>query len=95
MTVPKYTPGPWDRQKIPNDPCCHECAVETEDGEHIADVAHEHDASIIAAAPELAEALLALVNRRDRAAHVMGGNPDGSDGRYVKARAALRKAGVL
>ena len=62
------------------------------DGGAVADTCA--DAALIAAAPELAEALLEVVQRRERAAANVGGSPDGSDGRYVRARAALKKAGV-
>lgn len=44
------------------------------------------------AAPDLLEALKELVERRERACAQVGGHPDGSDGRYARARAAIAKA---
>jgi chromosome segregation ATPase len=45
----------------------------------------ERDGTILA----LREALSELVSRRERACEEVGGNPDGSDGRYSRARNAL------
>jgi hypothetical protein len=46
----------------------------------------------IDAADDLYEALAEIVGRRESACRAAGGNPDGSDGRYARARAALAKA---
>lgn len=59
----KHTPAPWKVEPEPNDGCCHECAVRSEERDeiwlakyHIADIANEKDASLIVSAPELLEA---------------------------------------
>jgi hypothetical protein len=41
---------------------------------------------------DLYGALRELVERRERACRDMGGNPNGSDGRYARAHAALARA---
>jgi hypothetical protein len=90
----KWTRGPWlvDGE----DEAIREAAT----GMLIADAevgpaAHDErraNGFLIVATPDLYEALRVLVDRRERACREHGGSPDGSDGRYARARAALAKA---
>lgn len=98
-----WTPGPWKAERVSTTEI--EVGAETPRG-HLS-VAWVHlgakptareiedgtaDGALLAAAPDLYEALEALVRRRDEACRIAGGNIDGSDGRYARARAALARA---
>ena len=97
MNNNSHTPGPWNTfTKMPG--------VYAESGREI--VFHAHlsrsadeserlaNARLIAAAPELLEALEELVSRRESACAERGemDRLAGSDGRYNRARAAIAKA---
>ena len=96
----ELTPGPWQMTDKPNDRCCWSYHVETVERGKIlgdvlegaaivvADVRNEADAKLIAAAPDLLDALKTLV-----------GLPDFSpkekvDAAWKAAKAAIAKAEV-
>lgn len=87
-----HTPGPWQlidlkngRHSVDTLDMCPVCIL--------SDVCPA-DARLIAAAPELLEALEELVSRRESACAERGemDRLGGSDGRYNRARAAIAKA---
>lgn len=87
----KYTPGPWKVLRGPDAIRPAVTAVDPETGRvmFVCKLATLADARLIAAAPELLEALKELVNTREQHA---GRVEPGSDGRYARARAAIAKA---
>ncbi len=102
----KWTPGPWDgsdRGRKDSNFGGFSCRVRADAGtvakvyelgrwDECQDTARAN-ARLIAAAPDLYAALEELVARRDKESAAYGGlSPDGSDGRYARARAALRRA---
>jgi len=105
----KHTPGPWLHEVGPDapigsvvtfggDPIASTCANALVPGSNGSRAQHEMrnaNARLIAAAPELLEALIALVERRFEVAKKLGVSRKealGSDGRYQKALAAILKA---
>lgn len=88
----KHTPGPWFAYNTghPNMASVSFSVAPTRSGFDVAEnIRHADDAHLIAAAPDLAEALERMIARHGR--DVGGGAcPD-----CEAARAALRKAGVL
>lgn len=94
-TRTQHTPGPWTAK-----PHGNHCFLMSENAQGFycvcdVDTATEQgraNARLIAAAPDLLEALTELVTRRERASAKVGGSPDGSDNRYARARAAIAKA---
>jgi hypothetical protein len=100
-----HTPGPWavgevsehfrdaDRMVYCDDSLGSRVADCTQSG-HCITVAQERaNARLIAAAPQLVEALQELVQKRlEKASSPQ--EADGSDGRYARARAALSAAGI-
>lgn len=79
---PKWTPGPWSRHFKTG-------TVKGPEGNTVADCRYKNgrnDANLIAAAPEMYEALAALIDEIDDCAQ-----PSDWDA-YVPARAALAKA---
>ncbi len=91
-----------DRQDIPcaggflyPGACSDTCGApyyEPQHGEHDTRTGHECCSTVASVYADLCDALAELIARRERACREVGGNPDGSDGRYARARAALRRA---
>lgn len=94
MTETKHTPEPWDSHIADNAEVFH-IAIEAED-ERIADVYTEANARLIAAAPELLEALKALTLLIRNMNDLYSGNKAGlwllGSGAFGDAEAAIRKA---
>ncbi len=98
-----FTPGPWKATDRPNDACCWSHHVETEartsnptfeglnlPAGQVADVHGEANARLIAAAPELLEALKTLVYLPD----FPPGGKDQVDAAWEAAKTAIAKAEV-
>ena len=91
----KYTPGPWivnnkgkhwNNQSLDDIEICYGT-----DGECICDTVYEpEDAQLIAAAPDLVEALEAIIEKAPDSGPLWFGSTE-----MGKARLALKKAGVL
>lgn len=89
MSEPKHTPGPWRQRDDPAD-----WLIEGADGALLAKaytnvMAAGANAQLIAAAPELAEALETLLDWADAPVHM----PE-RDAALVLARDTLKKAGL-
>ena len=85
----KHTPGPWKARYAPDraPPVETWCIDWSEDHEEIAEIVHgEANARLIAAAPELLEALKAIVDEQDARQGYA------SVQSYDAARAAIAKA---
>lgn len=83
-----HTPGPWTANPEEGD----YASITTDDGREVAGAYSWANGRLIAAAPDLLAALEELVTRRERVARKQGGSLDGTDGRYVRARAAIARA---
>ena len=94
-----YTPGPWVYWNDPYDngtPYMRLSAGETmkddvSDGFSIAGIVHPNDAHLIAAAPELLEALAGVMDILGRAESNASGNPEWD---YVGPRIAATRAAI-
>ena len=91
----KHTPGPW---RFSEDDCGQDCVLGP-NGEKVVEgtcysdlsIPNEYDAILIAAAPELLEALADMVDMFER--HIDGRpGPDDAGQRWDAARAAIAKA---
>ena len=89
----EYTPGKWaiGYDNTGNGGFCEWWNVEADD-EHIAKVAGEANARLIAAAPDMLEALVAALAPFNEPTRNPSGNPVGEPSWCAKARAALAKA---
>jgi hypothetical protein len=81
----KHTPGPWEAQRDPNAIMADDWCIGAQGQIDMVAVCSERDASLIAAAPELLEALQEMVALVEMAVPF-----DGPQQR--KARAAIAKA---
>lgn len=91
----KHTPGPWNVLPAENEQGGFD--IDSEYGYHIAetigglDYEEEANARLIAAAPDLLEALIRLLPMAEDGAFQYGGKPD-EDEDIIYARAAIAKA---
>lgn len=90
MNNSEYTPGPWVAQEDGYAVRSEEWLIGTPDGrpDEVA-VCSKRDAALIAAAPDLLEALIAITNQLER----IGDTREHKDGAFIRdARAAIAKA---
>ena len=91
MSETKFTPGPWDLEKYPYNDIISGWFIKAAEDEvsfiRIGDIQEEADAHLIAAAPELYEALDEIIN-------YFGGADHALDDPYVmkRVRVSLAKA---
>ena len=95
MSNAKYTPGPWvAKAGLSNwditTPYGQTSLIIARINTHRVEQAH--NARLIAAAPELLEALKALMGHDDKMQVAIGGNPRYVDAFMERARAAIAKA---
>ena len=82
----KHTPGPWIAQRDPNAIMADDWCIGAQGQIDSVAVCSERDARLIAAAPDLLEALKCLVGWFD------DDRMNGAEKQIKKARAAIRKA---
>jgi hypothetical protein len=102
MDTPKWTPGPWTavNDSLVRGPHGEAVAATAWTGQYPIDPNRAANAQVIAAAPEMAEALRLALERLEHpvvhdAFRADSVQYDRLDATIVIARAALRKAGVL
>jgi hypothetical protein len=92
VSAAKHTPGPWAFSAYTNDVCNFEVFASGSSGEIVAGeygVTEEADARLIAATPELLEALRNMVDWLDDGNRQLS---DAAAADVAKARAAIAKA---
>lgn len=80
-----FTPGPWETYNGGD----HVAAV---GGEHVASCETKADARLIAAAPELLEALRDATDRLEKALVIVGGDPEYAALGVARLRETIAKA---